>query len=278
MELRNTIMRGSLWFATTTLILLGIGRCHVLASSDKQLAEVAAPSQNDSGIAWNPAFDHRKHLHGKGKYPWKAYKRYPKDSGLDIEGAMRRYRENKGKSVSPKLALELLLALRQQKKNMGTTGVTGTDSLRLERELLRSVREGNHHGSRPLAWNRDDSAQWDNQPGIGPATARRIIRYRTKLGGFTHPLQLLEIPHFDTTLAEFLAPTFQFNPQEITKLNPNPNWKSLYSHPYIGPAIAKILHPFLTQHPQLTHKDWQAMKGIPPDLREKIEPYLLFID
>ncbi|MBM3438510.1 MAG: hypothetical protein FJX91_05195 [Bacteroidetes bacterium] len=272
MELRNTITKGSLWFAMTTLLLFGISRCHRLASNDKIVHSTLAPNLSDTAAVWMDANYKHKNTYRRHKWP-KRFARTP----LNISGAMAKFSADKHKPLNPKLALELLLALRQS--NNGHKGNwSSADSLRLGRQLEQSVRNGSRVGSRPLAWNRLDSAQWEALPGIGPATARKIIRYQQKLGGFNNPQQLLEIPKFDTLLAQYLAPTFQFHPNEITKLNPNPSWKALYIHPYIGAAMAKILHPFLTQHPNLTHQDWQSMQGIPPESKAKITPYLQFTD
>ena len=65
---------------------------------------------------------------------------------------------------------------------------------------------------------------------------------------------------------------------EIRKINSPPDWKVLYKHPYVGPTHAKLLHPFFSIHPYLKRKEWDAMQGLTQEFKDKIAPYLLFID
>jgi DNA uptake protein ComE-like DNA-binding protein len=102
------------------------------------------------------------------------------------------------------------------------------------------------------------------------------LRYREKIGGFYSAGQLIEIPKIDTTLLEVLMPQITIDKTKLVMLNEKVDFKQLYKHPYVGPSKAKILGPFFTQHPHLTIRDWEEMKGITPEEKLKISPYLLF--
>ena len=52
--------------------------------------------------------------------------------------------------------------------------------------------------------NKADSAAFETLPGIGPYFASKMVSYRTSLGGYSHPEQLLEIYHFDREKYEAL--------------------------------------------------------------------------
>lgn len=45
--------------------------------------------------------------------------------------------------------------------------------------------------------NRADSAEFDTLPGIGGWFASRMVEYRSSLGGYSYPEQLMDIYHFD---------------------------------------------------------------------------------
>lgn len=126
--------------------------------------------------------------------------------------------------------------------------------------------------------NNIDSANLDQLPGIGSAIARRILRFREKMGGFYSPHQMIEIPKIDTTLIEFMMPHVIIDKSQLIMLNVQVDYKQLYKHPYVGPNKAKILGPFLIQHPKLTHQEWEEMKGITAEEKTKIAPYLHFTD
>ena len=69
--------------------------------------------------------------------------------------------------------------------------------------------------------NTSDSIALENLPGIGPAFANRIIKYRNRLGGFIKTEQLLEVYGVDTALYNRILPQIQLNNKEIIPLNIN---------------------------------------------------------
>jgi DNA uptake protein ComE-like DNA-binding protein len=251
LELRKNITQGSLWFAITTLSFMAIVRCHTQSQHAKNLEKTIAPQQ----IAdTSDGSKYRKHPYNR---KWK-------------EDQYQAWKN--GKPLQAKLALDLLLALRnsQQKNNHLQFS---PDSAKLAAELLVKLKKDNPFPKK-LDWNQLDSSDWEHLPGIGPATAKRIVKYKNKLGGFANPHQIMEVPKIDTVVAQLLMESWTAT--ATTKINIAPAWKQLYIHPYIGPLKAKILYPFFMLHPNLTPNDWYNMQGLTPKEKEPITPYLAF--
>jgi len=232
---------------------MAIVRCHTQSQHAKNLEKTIAPQQIADTSNGN---QYRK-------YP---YKRKWKEDHYQAW--------KNGKPLQAKLALDLLLALRnsQQKNNPRRFS---PDSAKLATELLFKLRKNNPFPKK-LDWNQLDSSDWEHLPGIGPATAKRIVKYKNKLGGFANPHQIMEVPKIDTLLAQLLIESWSTTATATTKINIAPAWKQLYTHPYIGPLKAKILYPFFMLHPNLTPNDWYNMQGLTPQEKEPITPYLAF--
>ena len=81
--------------------------------------------------------------------------------------------------------------------------------------------------------NRADSAAFDALPGIGPYFAAKMVEYRQKLGGYSHPGQLLDIYNFGEERFKLLKDLICCSPPQ-----PYPLWTlpedSLRLHPYIA--------------------------------------------
>ena len=120
MELRKNISQGSFWFAITTLFVLGIVRCHRLAVMDEQLSNAAV---SDSAMLSDTLLG-KPHYDKFRKRRWKKWEhnRGGRDT-LNVADAVSSYAGSKGKPLSPKLALELLLALRSSGGRGFTAGV-----------------------------------------------------------------------------------------------------------------------------------------------------------
>ena len=78
--------------------------------------------------------------------------------------------------------------------------------------------------------------------GIGPAFARRIVRYRERLGGFCSTNQLLEVYGFTQELLDHISPYLILDSSALEKININTEpLKRLIKHPYMEYYFARDL-------------------------------------
>ncbi len=96
--------------------------------------------------------------------------------------------------------------------------------------------------------NKADSAAFETLPGIGPYFASKMVSYRTSLGGYSHPEQLLEIYHFDREKYDGLKDLITCSRPE-----PYPLWtlpeRDLARHPYISKDEARSIVLYRTHQP-----------------------------
>ena len=99
--------------------------------------------------------------------------------------------------------------------------------------------------------NKADSAAFETLPGIGPYFASKMVSYRTSLGGYSHPEQLLEIYHFDREKYDGLKDLITCSPPA-----PYPIWtlseRELARHPYISRDEAHSIVLYRTHQPPET--------------------------
>ena len=97
--------------------------------------------------------------------------------------------------------------------------------------------------------NKADSAAFETLPGIGPYFAAKMVSYRTSLGGYSHPEQLLDIYHFDREKYDALKDLISCSRPE-----PYPIWtlseRDLARHPYISRDEAHSIVLYRTHQPQ----------------------------
>lgn len=124
--------------------------------------------------------------------------------------------------------------------------------------------------------NQTDSLALLEVPGIGPAFAGRIIRYRERLGGFTSIHQLKEVFGIDSARYEALAPLFQVHATTVQPLYLNQAEElQLAAHPYIGKVLARRLVAYRQQHgPFKTPEDMLRIHGLDSLRFQKLLPYL----
>ena len=238
---------------------MGIVRCHSQAQRTKTLSELQAPKGlPELSKDYRSKYERSKYGNNwksqNGKYgseQWAKNSKYPKP-------------------LSNKLAFALLMELRKSQD--------GKNHLQYLQPELAKILDRKNPFPANININDIDSASLDKLPGIGPSTARRILKFREKLGGFYSASQMIEIPKIDTTLAEVMSARITIDKSKLVLINEKVDFKQLYKHPYIGPSKAKILGPFFTQHPQLTKRIWLDMQGLSMEDKSKIEPYLRFVE
>ncbi len=114
--------------------------------------------------------------------------------------------------------------------------------------------------------------------GIGPLTARRIVEYRSKLGGFHSVTQLCEITGMTESNYEKILKQITVDSCVIRKININfATLKNLETHPYLtGNVIRKILKNRQLKGGWRTLKDMTDDGTLSPGQAAKLAPYLDF--
>jgi competence protein ComEA len=127
-----------------------------------------------------------------------------------------------------------------------------------------------------IALNQADSLSLLEVPGIGPAFAGRIVRYRERLGGFSQLQQLREVYGIDSVRYEALAPLFQLDSTSLKPLYLNQAEElQLAGHPYIGKVLARRLVAYREQHgPFKKPEDLLRIHGLDSLRFQKLLPYL----
>ncbi len=124
--------------------------------------------------------------------------------------------------------------------------------------------------------NSADSAELVKVYGIGPATARRILRYRDKLGGFASPDQLKEVPGVDSARYEMIKDGVFADAGEIIKIDVNSaTIIQLRQHPYIDYYVAKAIVDRRIRRGEFSSPD--ELSEIPliyETLFKKLRPYI----
>ena len=98
--------------------------------------------------------------------------------------------------------------------------------------------------------NRSDSVNWEALPGIGPTYARRIVRYRDRLGGFVRLDQIAETYQLPDSVFQQIRPhLILVNPGPIRKI---PLYRvsvdTLGRHPYCKFSMARSIVRYREQH------------------------------
>lgn len=126
-----------------------------------------------------------------------------------------------------------------------------------------------------LELNSADSLQLLELKGIGPSYTKRILKYRSILGGYVSVEQLKEVYGFDEELFEKVKPYVEVNASLVKKIKINSDdFKTVNKHPYISYELCKIIFDW-RRKTVITETN---LKDILNDevLYNKLLPYLAF--
>jgi competence protein ComEA len=130
----------------------------------------------------------------------------------------------------------------------------------------------------PIDINQADSALFEKLPGIGPVLAKRIIKYRSILGGYSNIQQLKEVYGITDSIYLLIESNLFANPSAIRKINLNrADERTLSTHPYIGKFSARSILQYRAQTDSIKNLKELYNNGlIQKDKLEKLKDYLVF--
>jgi DNA uptake protein ComE-like DNA-binding protein len=126
--------------------------------------------------------------------------------------------------------------------------------------------------------NAADSVMLDQLRGIGPAFSSRIIRFRSRLGGFYHKTQLREVYGMDSLRYSQLESQITVDASLVKRLNVNTaTFEELRNHPYLSYKQINAILQYRKQHGSYASADdLKKVLILNEEIIRKITPYLSF--
>lgn len=114
-------------------------------------------------------------------------------------------------------------------------------------------------------------------PGIGPGFAKRILKYRSLLGGYYSIDQLKEVYGFTDSLFQVVKPYVKVDPALVTKIDLNTeDFKKLNAHPYLSYEDTKAIFNYRRKNGPITKLEHLKICVSDEDQLSKLIPYLGF--
>jgi competence protein ComEA len=125
--------------------------------------------------------------------------------------------------------------------------------------------------------NTADSISLLPLPGIGPGYAKRIIKYRSLLGGFYSIEQLKEVYGFTDSLFQAIKNYVKADPTLVTKIDLNTeDFKKLNEHTYISYEDTKSIFNYRRKNGPITKTEQLQNCISDQEQLKKLVPYLPF--
>lgn len=114
-------------------------------------------------------------------------------------------------------------------------------------------------------------------PGIGPGYAKRILKYRSLLGGFYSTEQLKEVYGFTDSLFQAVKDYVKADPSLVTKIDLNTeDFKELNAHPYLSYEDTKTIFNYRRKNGAITKPEHLRICISDEAQLKKLIPYLGF--
>lgn len=124
--------------------------------------------------------------------------------------------------------------------------------------------------------NSADSVEWMSLYGIGPGYTRRILKYRSILGGFTSVEQIAEVYNLPDSVYQSIKPHLTVNAELVQKLKVNVvDFKTMVHHPYIKYEGTKCIFA-LKRNKNIKEEDLVNSSCFSREHLKKVLPYLDF--
>ncbi|NNE54523.1 MAG: hypothetical protein HKN32_00785 [Flavobacteriales bacterium] len=130
----------------------------------------------------------------------------------------------------------------------------------------------------PLDLNTADTLELKSLRGIGSFYARKIVEYRTELGGFTHYDQLHEIWKMRPETVAMLKEKTILSQHGVRPLFVNASEaEDLFQHPYLSKKISSAIFAYRKLHgPYKSWDDMQKCVLVSDEVKSKLMPYIAF--
>lgn len=131
-----------------------------------------------------------------------------------------------------------------------------------------------------VAINGADTNRLKALKGVGAYRAKRIAKYRDKLGGFYSYEQLYEVWGLDSATVDGLRANISLDTNRVRQININTaSQEELKSHPYISWKLAQVIVNYRKQHgPFPDVRSVMNTDLVNGDLYVKIAPYLKVLE
>ena len=189
----------------------------------------------------------------------------------DREVEVRQYESNNQKERNP-------VVYKEKEKGRDQTSTPRNNE---NRKLIRYSKQEKLTDKEFIYLNETDTTQWKKVPGIGSSYAKRIVKYRNLLGGFTSINQLKEVYGIDNEMFDKVRVFIREDvdaKSSCEKLKINQlEFKQIIAHPYIDFEQTKAIVNLRRRIGNISSIDELAMlEEFSSDDIVRISPYLQF--